>query len=207
MNKKMPMIVSHYTRDTGYEKEVANLISSLESLGLDFAIEATDSLGEENGVQAWRRNSNYCSELVQKMLKRYPDRDILRVDADAVFHKTPDLFTSEDFDADIAMHVHDFRWHQQEYLGGTIFFRNTPTVVWLVNYWTLLCMVERPKERNGDLLKEIILSETFNVKFEQLPDTYCKIFDIMRDVKDPVIEHFQASRRFKRRVNIKGAKK
>ena len=61
-------------------------------------------------------------------------------------------------------------------------------------------------KRNPDLLQEIILSKKFDIIFTELPDTYCKIYDIMRDVKDPVIEHFQASGRFKRRVYIEGAK-
>lgn len=203
----MPIVISHYTINTGYEKEVKNLKASLEKWNLDFDIEGIESLGEENGVQAWRRNSNYCSQLVQKMLMRYPNRDILRVDADAVFQRYPDLFLSEEFDADVAAHVHDFRWHHQELLGGTIFFRNTPTVRWLVDNWAWECMVNRPKQRNPDLLKEIIDKQKFAVKFGILPDTYCKIFDIMRDVKNPVIEHFQASRRFKKDVNIKGSER
>ena len=207
MNNEMPIVVSHYTIGTGYEKEVENLIASLDKWKLRYDIEAIESLGQENGIQAWRRNSNYCSVLVQKMLRRYPNCDILRVDADAVFMQYPDIFIRDDFNADIAAHVHDFRWHRQELLGGTIFFRNTPTVQWLVGYWALLCMVERPRERNGDLLQEIIDSKKFNLTFAELPDTYCQIFDIMKNVKDPVITHFQASRRYKRQVNVEGIKK
>lgn len=207
MSNKMPIVISHYTYSTGYEREVKNLIASLEKWGLDYDIEGMNTLGPEDGVSAWRRNSNYCSELVRKMLCKYPNRDILRVDADAVFQRNPDLFLQEDFDADVAAHVHDFRWHKQELLGGTIFFRNTPTVHWLVDNWAWECMVNRPKQRNPDLLQDIINKKKFDVKFSVLPDTYCKIFDIMRDVKDPVIEHFQASRRFKHQVNIAGIKK
>jgi len=207
MSKRMPLIVSHYTFDTGYEQEVKNLIASLERWGLDYEIEGIKSLGNEGKVQAWRRNSNYCSQLVQKMLARHPDKDILRVDADAVFQRYPDLFLQDDFDADVAAHVHDFRWRSQELLGGTIFFKNTPNVRWLVENWAWECMVNRPKQRNPDLLKDIIDKKKFNIKFVELPETYCKIFDIMRDVKEPVIEHFQASRRFKRQVNIQGVSK
>jgi len=206
MHNKMPIVVSHYTRNTGYEQEVKNLIASLDKFGLQYDIEAIDSLGEQNGVKAWRRNSNYCSQLVQKMLKRYPERDILRVDADAVFRQSPDLFLQDDFDADIAAHIANFHWHPNELLGGTIFFRNTPSVSWLVENWAWECMVNRPKQRNPDILKDIINKDTFNVKFVELPPTYCKIFDIMKHVKDPVIEHFQASRRFRRQINIEGAK-
>ena len=101
MPKKMPIVINHYTIDTGYEKEVENLIASLEKFKLRYDIEAIESLGEQNGVQAWRRNSNSCSQLVQKMLNRYPEDDILRVDADAVFQRYPDLFLEKDFDLKI----------------------------------------------------------------------------------------------------------
>jgi hypothetical protein len=183
---------------TGYEREVENLISSLNKWDLKHEIEPIESLG------TWRKNSNYCTQLVQKMLKRYPNDDILRVDADAVFQRFPDLFLQDDFVADVAAHIHNFRWHPNELLGGTIFFRNTPTVRWLVDCWAWESMVNRPTERNPDLLQKIINEKKFDVSFGVLPDTYCKIFDLMREVKDPVIEHFQASRRFKRSINARG---
>ena len=203
----MPIIVSHYTMNTGYEQEVENLISSLDKWKLRYDIEPIESFKQEGNVESWRRNSNYCSVLVQKKLKQYPNDDILRVDADAVFQRFPSLFLEDDFNANIAAHIHDFRWHHQELLGGTIFFRNTPTVQWLVDYWAWECMVNRPDKRNPDLLKEIVDSKKFNVVFGELPDTYCKIFDIMRDVQDPVIEHFQKSRRYRKVVNHEGARK
>jgi hypothetical protein len=195
MSGKMPIVISHYTTGTGYTQEVLKLIASLEKWNLRYDIEAIEPLG------AWRVNSNYCSRSVQKMLARYPEDDILRVDADAVFQRFPDLFLSDEFSGDIAAHVHDFRWHRNELLGGTIFFRNTANVRRLVDRWAYECMEHRPSERNPDLLQEIIKSGQFNVQFAELPPEYCKIFDIMRDVQSPVIEHFQASRRFRIQVN------
>ncbi len=198
---KMPIIVSHYTKNTGYEKEVQNLITSLEKLGLKYDIEGIESLG------TWRENSNYCTENVRKMMARYPNNNILRVDADAVFQRNPDIFLREDFDADVAAHIHDFRWRAGELMGGTLFFKNTPTVRWLVDHWVWKSRIQHPTKRNGDLLKLIIFSRKFNIKFTELPATYCKIFDIMKKVKKPVIEHFQASRRFKQEINRQGIKK
>lgn len=198
MVNKMPIVVSHYTIGTGYEKQVENLIASLDKWELRYDIEAIESLG------SWRANSNYCSQNVQRMLNSYTHDDILRVDADAVFQRFPSLFLQPDFSADIAAHVHDFRWHRQELLGGTIFFRNTPNVRWLVDYWAYECMVNRPNERNPDLLQEIIRSGKFNVSFVELPAEYCKIFDLMREVTEPVIEHFQASRRLRKQIDPKG---
>lgn len=202
--KRMPIIISHYTKDTGYETEVKNLIESLDKYKLKYDIEAIPSFKTKDGVKAWRRNSNYCSLLVQKMLNKYPDHNVLRVDADAVFKSIPFLFTDKNFDADIAAHIHDFRWHTNELLGGTIFFKNNDRVKSLVNQWALDCMINKPNERNPDLLQNIINSKKFDIKFESLPASYCTIFDSMSDTKDPVILHNQASRRFKSQVNYEG---
>jgi len=200
MSREMPMIVSHYTRNTGYEREVLKLSASLARWGLASDITVIDSLG------SWRANSNYCSVIVQQALARYPGRDVLRVDADAVFQRYPDLFRHEDFTADVAAHVHDFRWHPRELLGGTLFFRNTPAVRVIVDSWVVMCMKLRPQERNGDLLQELLHAFKNQITFAELPAAYCKIFDLMREVPDPVIEHFQASRRFKRLVNAQGGR-
>jgi hypothetical protein len=189
---RSPLIVSHYTRNTGYEKEIQNLISSLKTLELPYSITAIDSLG------TWRANSNYCAENVQVALRDNPERDILRVDADAVFYHQPRIPP-----CDIAAHIHDFRWHENELLGGTLFFKNNERVRTLVDAWVVLACDLRKTERNGDLLQELI-SKNPCINFYDLPAEYCKIFDKMPEVTDPIIEHFQASRRFKREVNRNG---
>lgn len=197
---KLPIVMSHYTVGTGYETEVRNLVASLERLDLDYVVLPIESLG------TWRKNSNYCSVAVLTTLQKFPNRNVLRVDADAVFHRVPKLLAQDDFVVDVAAHVHDFKWHRNELLGGTIFFRNTPAVLRLVDCWATECMVTKPSLRNPDLLQALLRSGQHpNVKFGELPDTYCKIFDIMRNVQDSVIEHFQASRRFKDAVNQLGA--
>lgn len=195
---RMPIVISHYTVNTPYQKEVENLEKSLHAFSLDHWIIGVASLG------SWRLNSNYCAQQVRDALVRFPQRDILRVDCDAVFRRRPSLFDQEDFQADVAAHVHDFRWHLRELLGGTLFFRNNDKVRRLVDRWTYLSCVESKNLRNGDLLQELIDKNEFGIVFESLPATYCKIFDLMRDVKNPVIEHFQASRRFKQIINVQG---
>lgn len=190
----MPIVVSHYTVNTGYEKEVENLRRSLQLHNLDYRIRSIPSLG------TWRANSNYCARLVADALDDFPGRDILRVDADAVFNKMPSLFVSGQFDADVAAHVHTWRGNRIEMLGGTIFFRNTKAVRDLAEIWASLCTTgKRSCERNGDLLYELV--QASKLKFVSLPPEYCKIFDLMKDVPNSVIEHFQASRRYKGQIN------
>ena len=194
MANKMPIVVSHYTRATGYEQEIEHLKETLESLKLDYEFEAISTLG------SWRANSNYCAMQVQHALKCRPNRDILRVDADARFNSRPILFEDPSFDADVAACIYDFSYRPNEMLGGTLFFRNNTNTCALVDQWAwLACESDRKSERNGDLLQELVL--TTPLKFMSLPPEYCKIFDKMEDCGPAVIEHFQASRRFKRAVN------
>lgn len=197
----LPIVVSHYTKRTGYEAEVEKLRKSLDRLDLTYYIEPINNRG------SWRANSNYVSQNVLNALETFPDRDVLRVDADAIFHKHPAIFLDPDFAADVAAHVHNFPWRANELMGGTLFFRNKPSVRWFVRRWSVWCLVTRSEERPGDLLQELLNDDmVFGVTFAELPDTYCKIFDIMRHVQDPVIEHFQASRRFRRQINRLGKK-
>ena len=195
-----PLVVSHYTFNTNYEKIIENLKASLENLGLDYYIEGINTLG------SWRENSNYCAQLVSDCLYKFPDRDILRVDADAIFRVLPSLFVDEHFDADIAACVYDFSYRQNELLGGTIFFRNSSDVREFVKEWAMVSCAVRKAERNGDLLQELLSRYEGSINFTALPPSYCKIFDRMEDAGDPVIEHFQASRVNRRLVNSMGRK-
>lgn len=196
--KKLPIFVSHFTKKTPYEKEVLNLQKSLKKFNLDYHIEGIKSLG------SWRANSNWCAWQVQAMLKRYPNRDILRLDCDAIVQRNPSLFLEEDFNADIAAVV----WKNSkmrpggEFLGGTMFFRNNPLGISVVDEWVDFCK-GFPDKRNGDLLESTIKSYSVEVlNFQKLPLSYCCIFDLMKsEVSEPVIEHFQASRRFKAGIN------
>ena len=200
MPRRMPLVVSHYTFNTEYEKIVGRLKASLKRFDLDYYIEGIHTQG------SWRKNSNYCAKLIQDCFYKFPERTLLRVDADAVIQKSPDLFTEEQFDADIAACVYDFSYRKNEFLGGTMFFNNTSRVRIIVNEWSQLACGDRFNERNGDLLQELIEKYSDVIKFVSLPPSYCKIFDRMDDAGDPVIEHFQASRRNRILVNAMGEK-
>lgn len=201
-NEKMPVFVSHYTQKTPYEKEVSNLRCSLDKFKLDYDIEGRKSLG------TWRANSNYCAWQVKKMLEKYPARAILRLDADARIQKYPSLFIQPGFTADIAAVI----WKDSrmvpggELLGGTLYFRNTKNVMKVVDDWITQC-IKIPHGRNPVLLHRVLRANKGLVKFEELPLSYCKIFDSMSKVITPVIEHFQASRRFKTTINQMGKAK
>lgn len=195
--RQMPVIIAHYTLKTGYEEEVKNLIRSLMSLGLEFDVEPIENLG------SWRMNSNYSIWLIEKMLKKYPNRSILKTDADAVFKRTPDLFVEEGFDYDFACVWHNFRYKMNELLGGTLYFANTMPAKELVRLWKKKCKAA-PRARNPELLDAAVKEMGDELRVRKLPPAYCKIFDTMKKIRNPVIEHFQASRRFKKIIDAKG---
>ena len=195
--RQMPIIVTHYTLNTGYQDEVQNLIRSLMSLGLEFDVVPIESLG------SWRANSNYSIQLVEDMLEKYPGRSVLKTDADAVFRQVPDLFTKDDFDYDFACVWHSFKYKRNELLGGTLYFANTGPAKELVQLWKKKC-VAAPRARNPELLDAAIREMGGRLKTQNLPPRYCKIFDTMRKIKNPVTEHYQASRRFKKIIDEQG---
>lgn len=197
MIRLLPIIIAHYTINTGYELEVQNLLESLRKLQLEHEVVAIESLG------SWRANSNYSVWLIEKMMNKYPNRSILKTDADAIFYSEPELFRREDFDYDFAACWQNFKYKKNELLGGTLYFANTEPSRELVQRWKI--KVEHgPKQRNPELLYSAIREMGSNLRYNNIPPTYCKIFDIMHRVRNPVIEHFQASRRFKKPVNAQG---
>lgn len=194
----MPLFISHYTINTPYETVVRKLRKSLERFGLDYEIEGIKSFGN------WRANSNHCAWQVQKMMVKYPNRSILRLDADAVVQRMPVLFVESGFDPDIAAVV----WKQSklrpkgELLGGTLYFANNKKSKAIVDEWVEAC-ASNPRGRNSDHLQKIVEREKERIKFYDMPLAYCKIFDSMSaQVPEPVIEHFQASRKFKKTINM-----
>jgi len=195
--RQLPIIIAHYTIDTGYEEEVKKLLCSLERLQLEHEVVPIRSLG------TWRANSNYSVQLIEEALKKYPTRSILKTDADAIFCERPVLFEQDNFDYDFAACWQDFKYRKNELLGGTLYFANTEPAKELVQRWKV--KVEHgPTQRNPELLHAAIQEMGSNLRWNNIPPEYCKIFDIMRRVRHPVIEHFQASRRFKTQVNIQG---
>lgn len=184
-------IVSYYTRDTRYELEAKKLMESLEKLGLPFEVEVIDSLG------SWQKNTQYKAVFIRKMMDKH-DEDIVFLDADCVVRKHPELFETIAEKGEIDFAVHYFMGKQLA--SGTMYFANCPIVAALVDSW-IEANEQNPNAFDQKTLQDLLKSGWDNLRVLVLPPEYCKIFDLMADVKDPVIEHFQASRRCKEEVN------
>ncbi len=185
------LVVAYYTVNTPYESEVENLRRSLVGLPLAAEITGVPNLG------SWQANTQYKAVFLRDMLFRHGDRRLLYVDADAMFRQYPSLL--DDIECDVAVHfMSDFP------LSGTIYLEPTGATAALLEGWiaanrkfpnrwdqvNLGAVIEERRARSG-------------LRVVDLPVEYTFIFDLARRAHPnarPVIEHFQASRRFKARV-------
>jgi len=172
-----PIVISYYTKDTGYEKEIQGLIDSLRRFNLERDIQGIDDLG------GWQKNTHYKARFIKAMLEKHK-RPVLWLDSDAIIRRYPFLFN--DLDADMACYFKS----GQELLTGTIYFSNSEKALGLINRWIRINNA-RPQIWEQRNLQGII--KDWDGKIKELPPAYCKIFDTM-SVDKPVIEHFQASR-------------
>ena len=140
------------------------------------------------------------------MLIKWPKHRLLYVDVDAVMHQSPNLF--RDYKCDIAVRWQDFRWRKNECLSGTIYMENNKRTKRICELWRDINISEgndskRMEQWNLDSVIEQMKSDP-DFTYKNLPPEYTMIFDSMRGMYPnivPVIEHFQASRRFRDRVN------
>ena len=187
-----PLLISYYTKGTGYEKEVIRLIRSAYRWGIEHDIEGIPSLG------SWQQNTQFKAKFIKQKMEKHPDRNLLFVDADGCFCARPALLDNME-DVDIAVHYRKRGERPEggeELLSGTLFLRNTEGARRLVDLW-----IKRNSERPGDWDQrtlEVVVEQNQGIKVGRLPAEYCCIYDKMaKDVPEPVIEHFQASRRLR----------
>jgi hypothetical protein len=186
----LPSIVAYYTRGTGYEEAVELLIGSLRRCGLQFSIRSIPDLG------GWFRNTHFKAIFLLETLRRL-QRCLLYLDADSVLHERPRLL--ETLDADIAVHYRELpNDAPAELLSGTIYLRPGPATYELLGRW-INFNTARPVCWDQVNL-DAAICHTPGLRVGHLPREYAFIFDSMRKESPdarPVIEHFQASRRFR----------
>lgn len=193
MNTKF-IVVGYYTIDTPYEDHACIFAKSMDRLEIPYYLHRINSLGN------WHKNTGYKPTFIRRMLDKFPDCNIVYNDVDAEFVEYPVLF--EELDCNIAVHNFDRRQFRQikqesyEILSGTIFLKNCQEVKDLVVKWEAECK-RRPMVWDQKSLAKVLQGE-----FYDLPPEYCKIFDIMRRVKEPVIVHYQASRELRKNKSL-----
>ena len=176
------VVVSYFTLGTAYEERAKNLRDSLERLGIPYDIEGIHNLG------SWEKNCANKGSFILEKMKQHPSKNIVWIDADAEVKQDPKIF--ERIKQHVAVHYKDHK----ELLSGTVFFRNTQQSRGIVAQWRDLCR-QSPKKWDQKVLEQVLSLHRFVLKVKKLPPSYCQIFDTMKHHGDPVIEHYQESRK------------
>lgn len=192
MNKWI--LVSYYTAGTGY----ANLVPRFKQSAVDVGIPEL-LVDEIPNLKDWHKNTRRKALLIHEHLIDFQNfyEAVVFVDIDAKFHKYPKLF--DELHADFAAHFRNWQHGRDELLSGTIFLRINKNVRDLVGDWINLNNKNPKIWEQKNLQKALRRSPA--IIHDKLPIEYCTIFDDKNRAKiDPVIEHFQASRRLRYEV-------
>lgn len=183
---KMFTIVSYYTRNTPYEQLAPGFIKSCKEHKVPFAVAGVKNLG------SWQKNTQYKAEFMLKMHKHYYG-PLVYIDIDGKIQAYPKLF--EELDCDFACHFKN----GHELLSGTLYMANNEITKELCERW-IAKNKTKPETWDQRTLQEVVNGFRGSLRLKELPPSYCQIFDSMKHHGAPVIEHFQASRNFRRKI-------
>lgn len=192
-------VVAYYTEDTLYARHSKRLERSLKRYEIPYYIQPIKSLG------SWFLNTAYKPIFIREMMKKFEGECdfVVYVDVDAKFLGYPKNFDS--ISCEIAAYIYDGREYRRnnwipELLSGTLCFKICPACYDLVEAWAERCRL-KPKVWDQKNLAHILsICHTdppkvgYPIDFQVLPGEYCKIFDKMDYIREPIIVHFQASR-------------
>lgn len=179
-------VISFYTVNTPYEKEIQKLIASLDMYNVKHSVSSIQTLG------SWEKNCQHKARCILHAMETI-ETNIVWLDADAVITRYPSLF--DELECDLAYHYLE---HRKELLSGTLFLANNERMRELVREWIALNDTNRAWDQKN--LQSIVENRN-NIAKQVLPAAYCKIYDNRhQQVTDPVVMHYQASRRYKRAV-------
>jgi hypothetical protein len=189
------IVVAYYTKGTLYEQEVEKLRTSFINLNIPHYIEGIENQG------SWALNTSYKPVFLQKMMIEFAHyTSIIYVDCDAEFLKFPHLFNEwvQDSSVHVGAYVFDRSCYSKshhgfEMLSGTLYLQNSLYTKQIIDEWVRACQIA-PNIWDQKHLERILEGKPFT----KLPGEYCKIFDRPEYAPDPVIVHYQASRRAKR---------
>jgi len=190
-------IISFFTIGTPYEKEVRNLVESVEALKLPHDIRGIDGFG------SWDLNTKYKPVFIKDMLDHH-QCPVVWLDADAVVLRPPVIF--DQIDTDIGVYYKTTgptadRFKGQELITATMYFANNRRTRELLDMWML--EQNRIDQPESQLIEQRALHRTIPIWRREnkgtvtiLPQSYCRIFDAEED--HWIISQHQASRRFGR---------
>ena len=179
-----------------YEREAVKMASTAAKCGIQEA-----AVLERGPFDSWKEAVCHKPKFIREMFDKYPKYDgYLWVDADARFTRQPPWQEFED------CHIgyHPFKrtsGHAEEILTGTLYFANTPTVRDFLDDW----IEATPAFQHTDTPEQHSINQVLGrwkglLVEKRLGPEWCFIHDDMKTMHpniDPIITHYQASRRLR----------
>lgn len=169
-----------------YRDHAMALKSSLEQFGLNYYFKQVEDAGY------WEANTRIKPHFVLECLQQFSDKDVLYLDADAIVKKPLDYFNQ--IQADVAFYkTKGMPGMSHDYLASTMFFKNTPRTIALVEQWIAEQVDGKRTQVDQDSLDDAMNKLENTLTIEPLNPGYIKIFD--KDYEgETYIEQYQASR-------------
>jgi hypothetical protein len=189
------IVASYYTEKTPYEKEARKLLDSCRKFSIPYILTEYPNLG------SWYKNHHQKPAFLLHMMNQNPDKNIIWVDCDAVFNEYPELFNKlEKKEIDFACHFRNWKYGKNELLSGTMYLKNCDIIQEFLKRWMRFNR-KYPNEWGQRNLQRVYEKYHHSLRTEKLPIEYCAIFDDEKIKKiNPVITHYQASRKYRNRV-------
>lgn len=169
-----------------YRDHALSLKESLDTFGLNYYIKQVEDAGY------WEANTRIKPHFILSCLQKFPSKDVLYLDADALVKKPIDYFNH--INSDVAFYkTKGMAGMSHDYLASTLFFKNTEPTRALVKQWIEEQKDGKRTQVDQDSLDAAMLKLENTLAIEPLPAGYIKIFD--KDYEGEVyIEQYQASR-------------
>lgn len=221
------LVVGYYTPDRNYQELAERMRDSVLMQGLQCEIVQMESraaallrnIDEIQKPMPWVLNCSICSSFILEMMRKYPTKNLLYLDADAVMVRYPSLFFDKPVDYDFAAPFLNNQFVEDELQSNTLFFKASSGAKKLARAWR-----REQDKRNMNLINgryqapfveawdqkvlRAALDKLENISWIRLPWEYGKITltpkgqELMEGVlpEDVVIWQHQASRQNKRKV-------
>ena len=185
------VVTSYYT--TKYALYAKRLEESLEAQKVRYHyVLPIQDLG------GWQKNTSHKPIWLKRMLDEFRPMPLVWIDADAIVRSSMDWLRWVIGDVAVCRWQYDKRaW---EIMSGTVFLQNNDRARDLLDRWKFYAD-KYPDRLEQKALQQSIEEMGDELKVEWLGVEWCFIYDRFRRVfpkVEPIIEHFQASRQFRR---------
>lgn len=175
-------VVAFHTDDDVYTRCANNLRNSLIQHKVNFHIESIPK-------KDWHASTCYKPAFIRRCLDQSTDI-VVYTDSDSMLVRPFDLYSDVFGNWDVAYAIAPWK----EILAGTIAFKPSDFSKSFIDEWISRLTVYGPHPKIGDQAQFQYLIKKHKSRCFPMPHNYCKIFDMMKDVPDPIFIHYQASR-------------